>query len=437
MANSKQIVYLSQAQYTELITNGSITVDGVTVNYDENDIYVTPQAEPVTDVMVAGTSVAANGIANIPYGAGLNTATAYGLQILSDSGSIRVVNPGNDEFKAGGRMGKPIAPGQQHYATFYGLAKAAGHDEKDSTEPFGTYTSEAKGAIQTMLGTNTMLAPDENDLVADRDYAIGDLFTSNGKVYKATAEILTGVAIVTSGNNANCEETTIADAFVKDVQVNGTSVLQNGVANVPIANTISKLGVVQVHPDYGLNVYSSGLLTIQGASINAIKGAANNARPITCANQHQSVFYALAKAAGDTTQSQSDNPVGSYTDSAKTAIKTMLGIEEGGSSGEVVTPIDDTAGVGDTAKVWSADKTSTEINNIIDTAPTEELAAELLMQEETNTYLNEKFLNSIHNMFESLPQDEILSEILEGLVDGNGLLRQLYHELEARKLAAE
>ena len=50
MANSKQIVYLSKAQYAELIANGSITVDGVTVTYDENDIYVTPQAEPVTDV---------------------------------------------------------------------------------------------------------------------------------------------------------------------------------------------------------------------------------------------------------------------------------------------------------------------------------------------------------------------------------------------------
>ena len=42
MPNSKQIVYLSQSQYAELIANGTITVDGVTVTYDENDIYVTP-----------------------------------------------------------------------------------------------------------------------------------------------------------------------------------------------------------------------------------------------------------------------------------------------------------------------------------------------------------------------------------------------------------
>jgi uncharacterized protein (UPF0333 family) len=66
MPNSKQIVYLSQAQYAELIANGTITVDGVTVNYDENDIYVTPQAEPVTDVKVAGMSITSNGAANVP-----------------------------------------------------------------------------------------------------------------------------------------------------------------------------------------------------------------------------------------------------------------------------------------------------------------------------------------------------------------------------------
>jgi len=39
---SKKIVYLSKAQYQELIANNSVTVNGVTVTYNENDIYVTP-----------------------------------------------------------------------------------------------------------------------------------------------------------------------------------------------------------------------------------------------------------------------------------------------------------------------------------------------------------------------------------------------------------
>lgn len=35
----------------------------------------------------------------------------------------------------------------------------------------------------------------------------------------------------------------------------------------------------------------------------------------------------LAKAAGDTTQAQSANTAGTYTPEAKTAIRTMLGID--------------------------------------------------------------------------------------------------------------
>lgn len=44
--------------------------------------------------------------------------------------------------------------------------------------------------------------------------------------------------------------------------------------------------------------------------------------------QHESTFYGLAKAAGDTTQSQSSNTVGTYTESAKSAISTMLNTPE-------------------------------------------------------------------------------------------------------------
>ena len=44
--------------------------------------------------------------------------------------------------------------------------------------------------------------------------------------------------------------------------------------------------------------------------------------------QHRSVFYGLACAAGDTTQSESSNPVGQYTDEAKAAIRAMLGMSD-------------------------------------------------------------------------------------------------------------
>lgn len=44
MANLNNVVYLSDAQYTTLINNGSITVGDKTVTYNANDLYVTPTA---------------------------------------------------------------------------------------------------------------------------------------------------------------------------------------------------------------------------------------------------------------------------------------------------------------------------------------------------------------------------------------------------------
>ena len=58
-----------------------------------------------------------------------------------------------------------------------------------------------------------------------------------------------------------------------------------------------------------------------------IKGGTDNLHPIAPIYQHESVFYAFAKLAG-ADMDQSANPVGQFTDSAKTAIQKMLGIYE-------------------------------------------------------------------------------------------------------------
>ena len=116
----------------------------------------------------------------------------------------------------------------------------------------------------------------------------------------------------------------LVDTPVDDVQINGTSVVTDGVANVPIAGTNS-LGVIQTHPDYGIEVFRN-TLKINPANDSRVKAGVNGNNPIVPSNQHASAFYGIAKAAGDTTQSQSSNPVGTYTEEAKTAIRTMLGL---------------------------------------------------------------------------------------------------------------
>ena len=110
---------------------------------------------------------------------------------------------------------------------------------------------------------------------------------------------------------------------VDDVQINGSSIVTDGVANVPYA-TKTVAGVCRVDPEYGIRI-SNGLLNISSAVESQYKLGTGGYRPITPPAQHLSTFYGLAKAAGDTTQSHSSNAVGQYTEDAKSAISEMLG----------------------------------------------------------------------------------------------------------------
>ena len=119
------------------------------------------------------------------------------------------------------------------------------------------------------------------------------------------------------------EDITDAVTPVTDVQVNGTSVVSDGVANVPIA-TISTLGVVMASDGLQMSSAQNGKIMLAPASSAQIKGGIKVNVTNDISKQHESVFYGLAKAAGDTTQSASSNAVGQYTESAKSAIHTML-----------------------------------------------------------------------------------------------------------------
>ena len=110
---------------------------------------------------------------------------------------------------------------------------------------------------------------------------------------------------------------------VTDVQVNGTSVVTDGVANVPIANDTTP-GVAKTVQTNGIYTDSNKVLTLSPVTDLALKLGNNTKYAVNTAAQHKATFYGLAKAAGDTTQSQSSNAVGNYTESAKSAISQML-----------------------------------------------------------------------------------------------------------------
>ena len=110
-----------------------------------------------------------------------------------------------------------------------------------------------------------------------------------------------------------------------DVQVNGNSILSSGVANVPMASG-SVLGVAKVSTAYGTNILPEGIIKIEQATSSQVKTGTQGYKPIVPERQHESVFYGLAKASGDTTQASSSNAVGTYTDAALNAIRKMLHI---------------------------------------------------------------------------------------------------------------
>lgn len=112
---------------------------------------------------------------------------------------------------------------------------------------------------------------------------------------------------------------------VDDVKVNGVSVVENGVANVPRA-TESTLGVVMPSDGLVMSSAGNGKILLNPASSLQVKGGLKANFAIDPAHQHESTFYGLAKAAGDATQSASDNAVGNYTEEAKAAIRAMLGV---------------------------------------------------------------------------------------------------------------
>lgn len=137
---------------------------------------------PVQDVQVNGTSVVQDGVANVPaaspglYGVVKPTST-YGVSIIG-SGFLGLVQPTDAQIKSGSAY-VAILPNRQHNATFYGLAKAAGSDEKNSALPVGQYTESAKSAISEMLNGSVSVSgttPTINALPGVR-YVCGEVTT--------------------------------------------------------------------------------------------------------------------------------------------------------------------------------------------------------------------------------------------------------------------
>ena len=113
---------------------------------------------------------------------------------------------------------------------------------------------------------------------------------------------------------------------VEDVKVNGTSVVTDGVANIPVASQ-SGFGVVK-GGELGVAVNSGGVLQISSASTAYCKSGTASYKPIAPDVQHAAAFFGLAKAAGADMKDIQSPTVGIYPEAQKSAISQMLNAPE-------------------------------------------------------------------------------------------------------------
>ena len=368
----------ASGNYIEIVGNGSSNnnrSNARTLDWSGNerlkgDVYVNCNADStggtklatvddVPDVQINGTSIVSSGVANIPIATsstpGLVKANAnYGTYMRSNDPSVIAVAFASDTgIKGGENNSTALNPLKQHAAAFYGLAKAAGDTTQSaSSNAVGTYTDTAKTAIKSMLGVPNN-AYDLNKGTALPANADLDNYTTPG-VYCTDSTTISTIEnspttfefkMIVEKINEDYGKQIVIDYWGYHYEraftiLDGVLLAWKKVITGEDYATSSKAGLVRVSNTFGTYVDSNypEYIRIYRAETADIKAGANGSnyalyRPITPQVQKNAVFYGLAEAAGDTTQSQSSNTIGTYTNEAKTAIRNMLGISSGGGGG--------------------------------------------------------------------------------------------------------
>lgn len=205
-----------------------------------------------------------------------------------------------------------------------GISNGATNITIDSTL---TQTGEAADAKATGDALADKVDKITGKGLSTEDYTTAEKTKLSGIASGATNVVIDNTVSITGQAADAGAVRTALNSKISDVTVNSTSVVSNGVADIPLADDTDP-GVVKVAERYGLRMDEDGSIKIYAASDAVIKQASNSYRPVGASHIDVATFYGLAKAAGDTTQISSNNTVGTYTDSAKGKILTMLGAED-------------------------------------------------------------------------------------------------------------
>lgn len=236
-----------------------------------------------------------------------------------------------------GEPGTPGNPGADGVSPTVAVSPITDGHRVTITDKTGPHSFDVMDGEKGDPGEPTELIDDtagagDTDKVWSADKTAGEVSDLSSAInQKQDTPSTAGTAGQVLGLDSNLDPVwqTPASAPVQDVQVNGVSVLNQGVANVPVAAS-GTLGVVRADNYYGVDVIPSGsdsnLLRIRRAESSHIKAGTNAYKPIVPVNQNESIFYGLAKLAGADMASVTGETVGVYPEAQKVAIQKMLGI---------------------------------------------------------------------------------------------------------------
>lgn len=177
MANLKDVIYISNEDYETLVSTGTVTIDGTTLTYDENNVYVTP------DKLASSTE---DGMMSSADKSKLDTIT--GVTNTVTSGSTDVVTSGG-VYSAIDALPKPML--------YKGTLGTGG-----TITDLPTASSTNEGFTYKVITDGTY---------ASQSAKVGDVFISNGSVW----------TLVPAGDDV---EDTWRNIKVNDTELLGTAI---------------------------------------------------------------------------------------------------------------------------------------------------------------------------------------------------------------------
>lgn len=139
MANLKDVIYLSNTDFETLVTNGTVTINGTTLTYDENSLYITPDEGDGTVKSVrvqAGTGLSSSQSTaqtetldttiSIASGYKLPTTTEWNSKYTKPSGGIPASDLAESYYLASNPSGYITSTALSNYVTLDGTQTISG-----------------------------------------------------------------------------------------------------------------------------------------------------------------------------------------------------------------------------------------------------------------------------------------------------------------------